>query len=555
MNLHTCVAPSGKFIYGIHKPSFRVENLREKDYIASLGSLPDGQPVENNENFPADTVEEPQADWIFEIPNAFPFRGSTFILKSRADSAAANPAAIMLPKRTSVSLSSIIKQWCRNYNIEIQNISDIMTTLPKPLLLALAATSTDPQDLILLAGFSADFIYDPSGDRPIGIVYKKGEQGQPTPSIKHKTLFHTLANNIFLPDDYKDVMVLKPGAQGGSEIVGEWQNEDSGSHVFEYFRRNSYIPWGHYAANMANDAVRYQIDDLTMEDVTAMRHLYYQRSYVRLADELGIGMTGRRKMYTPSELDELRNRINEALFSAKTKSTLQFNSTLWGWNFGFDFSPSRFRLHASHQQIHQQYGLIPATVSTGSDNVRGKETAAEFPAFSCGDLISTFIKEYLQQTGKHFFETYIKAIRSNHRMDRKQKEKSSLVVYADENVMVFIPKAQTSQWEIQLMALKPIGNILEADTSTRQSLDRAMLVTIKILAALGASLVTTIEYSKRFDNTDTDQRLIYAFLPRLPQSPGAYTEAQLRWIINHYPEDFAAACRSRLPEALNSAEI
>jgi hypothetical protein len=364
-----------------------------------------------------------------------------------------------------------------------------------------------------------------------------------------------LANNIFLPDDYKDVMVLRPGAQGGSEIVGEWQNEDKGSHVFEYLRRNGYIPWGHYAANMANDAVRYQIDDLTMEDMTAMRHLYYQRSYVRLADELGIGMTGRRKMYTLLELEELRNRIKEVLSSPKTKSTLQFNGTLWGWNFGFDFAPSRYRLHASHQQIHQQYGLIPTTVSTGGNNPRGKETASEFPAFSCGDLISTFVKEYRQQTGKYFFETYIKAIRSNHRIDRNQKKRCSLVVYADENVMVFIPKAQTSQWEIQLMTLKPIGNILEADTSTRQSLDRAMLVTMKILAALGANLVTTIEYSKRFDATDTDQRLIYAFLPRLPQSPGAHTEAQLRWIINHYPEDFAAACRSRLPEVRNSSEI
>ncbi len=555
MKLHTCVAPSGKFIYGVHKPCFRVENLRAKDYIASLGSLPDGQAFENHDNFPAGTVAEPEADWIFEIPNAFPFRGSTFILKSRADNTATNPAAIMLPKPTSVSFSSVIKQWCRNYNIATPKISEIITTLPKPLLLALAATSTDPEDLILLAGLSADFIYDPSGDRPIGIVYKKGDQGHPTPSIKHKTIFHTLANNIFLPDDYKDVMVLRPGAQGGSEIVGEWRDEDSGSHVFEYLRRNSYIPWGHYAANMANDAVRYQIDDLTMEDMTAMRHLYYQRSYVRLADELGIGMTGRRKMYTLSELEELRNRIKEVLCSAKTKSTLQFNCTLWGWNFGFDFAPSRYRLHASHQQIHQQYGLIPTTVSTGSNNARGKETAVEFPAFSCGDLISTFIKKYRQQTGKHFFETYIKAIRSNHRMDRNQKEKRSLVVYADENVMVFIPKAQTSQWEIQLMALKPIGNILEADTSTRQSLDRAMLVTMKILAAQGANLVTTIEYSKRFDATDTDQRLIYAFLPRLPQSPGAYTEAQLRWIINHYPEDFAAACRSRLPEVQDSFEI
>ncbi len=555
MKLRTCVAPSGKFIYGIHKPSFRVTNLREKDYIASLGSLPDGQPVENQDNFPADAVTEPEADWIFEIPNAFPFRGSTFILKSKADNAATNTAAIMLPEQTSVSFSRVIRQWCLNHDGANPKISEIMKSLPQPLLLALATTSTDPEDLTLLADLSADFIYDSSGDRPIGIAYKKGDQGPAWPGIRHKTLFNTLANNYFLPDDYKDLMVLRPGAQGGSEIVGEWHNEDGGSHVFEYLRRNGYIPWGHYAANMANDAVRYHIDDLTMEDMTAMRHLYYQRSYVRLAHDLGIDTKSRRKMYALTELEELRDRINAALSCAKTKSTLQFKCTVWGWNFGFDFAPSRYRLHASHQQIHQQYGLVPTKVSTGSNKHGGKGTAAAFPAFSCGDLISTFIKEFRQQTGKPFFETYIKAIRSNQRMDRNQNENCSLVVYADENVIVFIPKAQTSQWEMQLMVLKPIGNILEANTGTRQSLDRAMLVTIKILSALGANLVTTIEYSKRFDAADTDQRLIYAFLPRLPQSPGAYTEAQLRWIINHYPEDFAAACRSKLAEIQDSLKI
>ncbi|MEJ2477229.1 MAG: hypothetical protein P8Y40_06970, partial [Desulfobacterales bacterium] len=53
---------------------------------------------------------------------------------------------------------------------------------------------------------------------------------------------------------------------------------------------------------------------------------------------------------------------------------------------------------------------------------------------------------------------------------------------------------------------------------------------------------------KRFDAVHTDQHLLYALLPRLPESPGAFSEAQLRWINGHYPEDFAAACRRRLPE-------
>jgi len=68
---------------------------------------------------------------------------------------------------------------------------------------------------------------------------------------------------------------------------------------------------------------------------------------------------------------------------------------------------------------------------------------------------------------------------------------------------------------------------------------------------MGARIITGIEYSKRFDDPDMDQRLLYCFLPRLPQSPGAFSEAQLRWINRHYPEDFAAACRTRLPEVLD----
>jgi hypothetical protein len=139
-------------------------------------------------------------------------------------------------------------------------------------------------------------------------------------------------------------------------------------------------------------------------------------------------------------------------------------------------------------------------------------------------------------------------------MDAREDRENSLVVYEDERVMVFVPKAQTSQWELQLMTLAPVGNILEADSRTRASLDRAILVTMKILTALGARMVTVIEYAKRFGNEDDDQRLLYAFLPRLPDSPGAFSEAQMRWINGHYPEDYAAACRRRLPEVPEAHE-
>ena len=65
-------------------------------------------------------------------------------------------------------------------------------------------------------------------------------------------------------------------------------------------------------------------------------------------------------------------------------------------------------------------------------------------------------------------------------------------------------------------------------------------------------MVTVIEYAKRFDEEDSDQRLLYAFLPRLPESPGAFSEAQMRWICGHYPEDFAIACRRQLQGGLEN---
>jgi hypothetical protein len=356
-------------------------------------------------------------------------------------------------------------------------------------------------------------------------------------------LYDALANNAFLPDDYQRVMVLRPGAQGGSEIVGDYQSEDRASHVFEYLRRNSYIPWGHYAANMADDAIRYRIDDLTLDDIIGMRHLYYQRTFVRTAEDLELQMPSSHAPLQPDTLEELRRKIIHTLETNRKALQLRFNSTLWGWNFGFDYAPSGYRLHASHQQIHQQYAMVPAEVNSDDDS-----GPFEIPlkAFCCGDMIQEFTKQYRNDTGRPFFDAYLQAIRNNQRLDGRRDLENDLVIYENDRVMLFVPKAQTSQWELQLVAMDHVGNILEADTITRAALDRAMLVAMKILSALGARMVTVIEYAKRFDNDDSDQRLLYTFLPRVPESPGAFSEAQMRWINGHYPEDFAIACRRQL---------
>lgn len=550
MKLQTCVTPSGKFIYGIHKPHFQVRNFRELDHISALGEFSEKKPHLNAINFPPGILKEKGADWIFEIRNSFPFRGTTYIVKSWADKKATNPISISLPLPPQVSLAETVDSWFADGDNTEQKLKRVLHNLPEPLVLALAATSTDVEDLKCLAELSCKFVYNPSTNRPTGLIYRKDGQGKICAAITNPVLFETLVNNLYLPDDYKEVMILRPGVQGSSEIVGDWINSDKGSHIFEYLRRNSYIPWGHYAANMANDTIRYRLEDLSLADMTGLRHLYYQRTFVRIAEQCDIALLNDRLRYSPSELEELRQKINRILVLENKRAAMQFNRSLWGWNFGFDFSPSGYRLHASHQQIHQQFALIPSFIPIAKLESQEQESEEKLPSYASGDLISSFVKDYRVQTGKFFFDKYIHAIRTNTRMDNNREGESSLIVYEDTNVMIFVPKAQTSQWELQLMTLKPVGNVLEAGSSTRNALDRAILIAVKILSALGGRMISTIEYSKSFDSSDTDQRMLYAFLPKLPESPGAFSEAQLRWINGHYPEDFAIACRTKLPEVL-----
>jgi hypothetical protein len=248
-------------------------------------------------------------------------------------------------------------------------------------------------------------------------------------------------------------------------------------------------------------------------------------------------------------LEALRKRVLHALAQLPAGDGFKYAATLWGWNFGYDYAPSRYRLHASHQQVHQQYALVPDKVAAFQDGVplQGRLTG-----FGCGEMVRAFVAEYRRQSGVGFFDAYEKAIRGNQRLDGRSGLENSLIVYEDRQVMLFVPKAQTSQWELQMMPCAPVGNVLEADTKMRRSLDKAMHVAMRVLGALGAAMITTIEFPKRFAGGEPDQRLLYSFLPRLPESPGAFSEAQLRWINGHYPEDFASACRAQLPASIDA---
>ena len=529
----TCVASSGEFIYGIHKPQFTAFNLRENDHIVSLGNTVEQATINNAVNFPEKSVHIISSTWVFEIPNAFPFMGATFILKSKADRRADD---------------------CNPFKKEKKQPSDLVSTKPLedmdegPIehqqhasLLALAKTSTDPNVLVKLAERSCRFTYDEKGCLPSGMIYEKTEEGELHPAILDRHLFDLVSNNAFLPDAYKQQMVLIPGVQGKSPIVGEYAQGDT--RIWEYLRENSYIPWGHYAANMAQDAIRYRIGSLTEVDMIGLRHLYYQRTYVQLAKEMGINVSAERRSLTRNELEDLRlSLIGEIEQRNKRGDDLPFNATIWGQNFGFDLSPSGYRLNASHQQIHQQYALVPPRVP-GFKGGKNELSESTISTYTQGDLVAQFAREYNDKTNQDFFETYFKAIRNNRRLDGRVDKERDLIFYEDENIITFVPKAQRSQGEVQIMTKGRCGNIMEADTKARYSLDRAILITMKVLESLGAEIISAFEISKRFDNLDRDQRLLYCFLPRHPRSPGGFSEFQQRWMMNHYPEDFAQVCR------------
>jgi len=531
--MRTCISPDGVFFYGIHKPSFRVDNLRYRTKLEVLGCDQYRNTIDNHINYPENDVDVPEADWIYEIANTFPFRGATFIGKTWADRSAEDYEGIKLPPSPHVSFS----QFCVNQRID----ESVITRLPRPLRLSLATCSTDPEDLVELAHSCCRFTTDDSGN-VTGLQYQSKNPSVYKPDISDYSLFEAVANNPALPDNYKIAMVIRPGAQGGSEIVGDFHKNTS--HVYEYMRRNSYIGGGHYAANMADDAIRYDIASLNHQDMSGLRFLYYQRSYVRLAKALDIEFDAAEPLTTET-LETLRLKIRAEL---KNKSS-ELAASLWGWNFGFDFAPTGYRLHASHQQIHQQYALLPQSVDRFID---GSSPPQGYCApFSCGDMIAEAIAHYHQDHGKNLFDNYLHAINTNKRMDGRTDRDNSLIVWQDEDVMLFVPKAQTSQWELQIMT-KPDshgiwpGNILETDLNSRQSLDIAILKAQQALAGRGARMVTSIEYSKRFNSPERKQPILYCLLPKLPESPGAFSENQHRFINGHYPEDFAAVCRQEL---------
>jgi len=529
-SIKTCVRYDGSFIFGIHKPNYKVINRRLNKTITELGRTEHGEIIQNHVNFPDGDLEITAAQPIYEIPNAFPFWGTTYILGDVASKVVNEPFPVSFAPKGKTDFEI----WDDFKKVSLKDV-------PRPIVLAMAQTCTNPNILVSLLPLAAQFVEDKDGT-VVGLRYDKMKDGSVRPRIFDHDLYETLGNNPCLPDQIKQVMLLKPGVQGTSPIVGEYLDKAK-CHIWEYLRANSYIPWGHFAANMAEDSIRYSVKNLDMDDITGLRHLYYQRIYITLASELGIPIK-KQGLLSRHELEEIRCEIQSAL-DKRGYEDLRFSSTLWGWNYGYDFSPSGFRLHASHQQIHQQFALIPDVVEAQDGGIHNR-----IPTYAIGDMVASFIEQFKQQYKTNFFDAYIKAILTNNRTDGLDEPEQGLSIFRDENVMLFVPKAQRFHGELHILCLEKVGNIIEANNAVRKSLDKAIYLAVNILDRLGARMITSFELSKRF-GVNIDQRLMYCLIPKHPQSPGAFSEQQARWITGHFPEDFARSCRQivrELPE-------
>jgi hypothetical protein len=534
---------------GIHRPSYSVINLRKTDPSpVLLGHDNDGAEITNEVNFPRGTVTVEHADTVIEIPNPFPFWGSTYILDMPAEKCASAPDVFTFNPFTveerSDDRSGFLQSLLSGDIKGPEGASLTLDDLPEVLLLALAQNSRDPDVLTELARLSCELEYGPDGE-PVAMRYRQCFDHSKRPLVNNFALFKTVSNNPALPDAYKLAMVLMPGIQGTSPVVGEYGTPGEQTHIWEYLRANSYIPYGHFAANMAHDAVRYNVSVVDQADMSGLRALYYQRIYVNMAMALGILDAQADERMKPlahdsAQLEDLRLRCLEEMGNRNSKGQrLPFTATLWGWNYGYDFSPSGYRLHASHQMVHQQFALIPPEVAVVHEG--GSENS--IPSYAIGDQVADFMSRYFDAHGKDFFSAYLRAIESNCRIDGRDDLPASLVLWEDDNVLLHCPKAQRSQGEVQIMIKARAGNIMEADTGMRASLDQAILRAVKTLAGMGAEMITCYEVSKRFDSNLSDQRLFYCFLPRHSRSPGAFSERQGRWITGHYPEDYAIAFR------------
>ncbi len=346
--LQSSITPEGRFRVGIHTPGYRVRNLREHDHPCTLGTLNDGRGVGNAANFPAGDIEVERARAVYEIVNALPFRGCTFIDAGWAAARAADPALIRIHPPGPVSLRQSLGEYCSP-----QAAREVIATLPLALRCALAATSTDPGELVWLAESCCRLVKDEAGE-VVGLGYEE-RNGAPRAVIDDFELFETIANNPHLPDRYKEVMVLRPGVQGDSAIVGDFYDDRTG--VFEYLRTNSYIPYGHYAANFAHTAIRYRIADLSATDMEGLRFLYYQRVFISLAERLGLDLLVRRRRLGGEELETLRLAIVHAL--ADDPGRVESLPPCGAGTSVTISPPQGTGCTPRTQMIHQQYAIVP----------------------------------------------------------------------------------------------------------------------------------------------------------------------------------------------------
>ena len=200
----------------------------------------------------------------------------------------------------------------------------------------------------------------------------------------------------------------------------------------------------------------------------------------------------------------LKTEVKKHNFYGSAGVRIGFNSSIRHLVVG---KSARSSAGASIAHVHKQIWGMPS----GSVNL--------------GDHLARICQAYSNR-GIDYLHSYYNALMN-----------AGLVLWQDENVVLYIPIGQISIHELQVMVKrKNTNNYLELNEDELRSLSQAELKVIKLYSSVGINSFNEITISKSFTNNKDDGfRVIFTYITR--EVDLAVSELNLLYVVDKHPFD------------------
>jgi galactose-1-phosphate uridylyltransferase len=171
---------------------------------------------------------------------------------------------------------------------------------------------------------------------------------------------------------------------------------------------------------------------------------------------------------------------------------------------------------ASIAHVHKQvWGMAPGSVNLG-------------------DHLSNICEAYSRH-GIDYLWSYYRALKE-----------AGLVLWEDENVVLFIPYGQISMHELQVMVKRRNTNhYLELSDEEIRSLSEAEFKVTRLFRELGINSFNEVMISRPFDSKTEGFRIIFTYITR--EVDFAVSELNLLYVVDKHPYDTLDEVKSYLP--------